>query len=366
MKRIKKIYFYINTLSRGGAERVCIQLAKFYYSNGVDARIITSYEDEFEYDLPDYIKRINLHTTRFNYNIFTRNFILIKRLRKVLKTDKPDILVSFMAEGNLRSVIASVGLNNKTIISVRNDPNFEYAGIAGGIVGNFILPCSDGCVFQTEDARNWFPNRLKIKSTVILNPVRKDIFEITRQPDKWIAVSVGRLDEQKNHELLIESFESVVEKYDNAKLHIFGEGDLKYKLQNLIDKKNLNQNIKLCGFEKNINLVLSKADIFILSSNYEGMPNALMEALAAGVPSISTDCPCGGPKTLIKDGYNGILVPVGDKGRLSLEIINLIADEEKKNKLSDNAKVESKKYDTDIINKQWEQFINKIANNNKS
>lgn len=104
------------------------------------------------------------------------------------------------------------------------------------------------------------------------------------------------------------------------------------------------------------------AGIFVLSSNYEGMPNALMEAMALGLPCISTDCPVGGPKTLIKNGENGLLVPVGDEEALSIAILKLIEDNELSQKIANNALKISEKFNPNIINQQWEDFINKIIN----
>lgn len=361
MKYNRKICLYISNLARGGAERVCINVAEYLHKQGKEVYLITSYKSNKEYILPKYINRVCLREDYYSGNKIKRNIILIRDLRIMIKKINPDVVISFMSECNVRSILASVGLKTKCIVSVRNDPNIEHAGLLGYLSGKLIMPLSDGCIFQTDDAFKWFPKKLQRKSVVIGNPVREEVYDIDRQPIEGSVVSLGRLEPQKNYEFLINSFTDVVEKIKDAKLYIYGEGSQKNKLQNLINYYKLNESIKLCGFTENINKVLKEADIFVLPSDYEGMPNALMESLAAGVPSIATDCPCGGPKTLIKDGYNGILVPVRDQKKLSSAIISLLNDNKKKEKLSNNSKITSEKYRTNIINKDWEQFIDEIV-----
>ena len=282
---------------------------------------------------------------------------MIKRLRQIIKIDKPDIIISFMAESNLRLLLSTIGLDTKRIVSVRNDPDEEYKGLIGRIVGKLILPTADGCVFQTEQAKNWFPKKLIDKSAVIKNPVREEVFQIIRNPVKGRIINIRRRQEQKNQKMLIDSFEVVLEKYPKAELLIYGEGALRDDLEKIIANKGLNDTIKLCGYFNDIGSTLSKADIFILSSDYEGLPNSLMEALSAGVPSISTDCPCGGPKSLIVNGVNGVLVPTNDESKLAEAIIDLLSDDSKKENLSKNAKEFSKEYRTEIINNKWKEYI---------
>ncbi len=356
-----KIYFYISNLAKGGAERVCINLAEYFYSSGYEVAIITSYKSNEEYNLSSKIRRILLNETYYSGNIIYRNIILIKKLRKIIKSDKPDIIISFMAESNLRLLLSTIGLDTKRIVSVRNDPDKEYNGLIGRIVGKLILPTADGCVFQTEQAKNWFPKKLRDKSAVIKNPVREEVFHIKRNPVHARIINIGRLEEQKNQKMLINSFEVVLKKYPKAELLIYGEGALRDELKKIIASKRLNKNIKLCGYFNGIDSTLSKADIFILSSDYEGLPNALMEALSAGVPSISTDCPCGGPKSLIVNGVNGILVPTNDESKLAQAIIDLLSDDSKKENLSKNAKKFSKEYRTEIINNEWKEYIENVV-----
>ena len=304
---MKKLLFYINALNGGGAERVMSNLSSQFVDKGYEVLFATSYPADGEYELNKKIKRFNLESENIPCSKIKRNYVRVKRLRQICKREKPDVLVAFMAEPNFRAIIATIGLKTKTVISVRNDPEKEYAGRLMNFVGKYILPMADGCVFQTEEAKKWFPKKLQNKSTIIFNAVKREFFEAKRKPVNGLIVTCGRLEEQKNHILLIKAFFNVVKKNPNAYLHIYGEGSLKDYLQSLIDNLGLNHSVKLMGQTNDVVSVLEKADVFVLSSFYEGMPNALMEAMAVGVPCIATDCPCGGARMLLNDN-NGILI----------------------------------------------------------
>ena len=219
---------------------------------------------------------------------------------------------------------------------------------------------ADGCVFQTKDAKEWFPKKLQKKSTIIYNAVKADFFEIQRKPIDGLVVTCGRLEEQKNHKMLIRAFKNVVEKYPNTKLHIYGEGSLQEQLQKLIDDLGLKNSIILKGITSDVSSILKEADIFVLPSLYEGMPNALMEAMAVGVPSIATDCPCGGSKMLLED-ENGVLVKNDDEYELSKAIELLLIDKSKKIQLSKNAKKEANNFKADDIYIKWNEYIEKVV-----
>lgn len=352
----KKIYFYINSLGKGGAERVIIQLANRFEQDFYNVCLITSFKDNDEYILPNTINRVCLEEEQDKGNRIIRNFRLIFKLRKILISDKPDVLISFMQEPNFRAILATFGLNTKTIISVRNDPIKEYPGWIGKIVANYILPLANGCVFQTEDAQKWFPQKLQKKSKIIFNEVSEKFFSVERDIVKNI-VSIGRLTKQKNQKLLIEAFSEVVQEFPNEKLLIYGDGVLKKDLQDFINSKKMTDKILLMGTTNNVDIVLSQAKIFVLSSDYEGMPNVLLEALAVGVPSISTNCPCGGPKMLIKSNFNGILIQVGNKEELKEGLLKLLNDKELYFNISNNAKQSALNFKPEIVFQEWKEFV---------
>lgn len=361
------ILFYINTIGIGGAERVIVNLAKDFAEAGNECTLLTSNVVEPEYELSDKVERLSIEsseTSRYR-NPIKRNIFRIKALRNVCLECKADILISFMAEPNLRGVLATSKLKTKTIISVRSDPSREYAGRLGNFIGRCILPQADGCVFQTQEARSWFPVKLQEKSAVILNDVNPIFFRQERDPDNKI-VAIGRISRQKNHKLLIDAFSDIKDEFPDIILEIYGsidpKDDLGYSIEKYISGKGLSERVHLMGRTSHPELALSHARIFVLSSDYEGMPNALLEAMAGGVPSISTDCPCGGPREIIESGVNGILVQVGDRDGIANAMRKLLYNEDYANELGRNAKLGSERFSSEIVFGQWKKYVEKVIN----
>ena len=353
---MKKIMFYINAIHDGGAERVMVNLAKYFSENGYDTTLVTSFRDTWEYPT---VRRLTLEETEIKQSRIKRNLGRIKKLRTLCRSEKPDILVSFMEEPNFRAILATRGLPVKTLVSVRNDPNKEYAGKLGAFVGKVLLPMADGCVFQTKEAQEWFPQKLQKKSRIIYNAVKEEFYHIERKPNRGEIVTCGRLTEQKNHAMLISAFAEVVKQYPYATLKIYGEGALREKLQNQIDSLNLNEKVFLMGATNDVAKALQTADLFVLSSDYEGMPNALMEAMAAGVPCISTDCPCGGPRELL---YNReeILVRLGNSKKFAQQTKKLLADQQQKDIEADYVKLCAENFAPEAVMKCWEDYIKEL------
>lgn len=323
-----KILFYINTIHGGGAARVMVNLAKYFSEDGYEAILVTSFRDTWEYPVASAVRRFTLEEQEIKQSRLKRNLSRISKLRKICKEEKPDILISFMEEPNFRAILATRGLPVKTLVSVRNDPNKEYAGKLGAFVGKVLLPMADGCVFQTKEAQEWFPKKLQKKSKIIYNAVKEDFYRIERKPNRGEIVTCGRLTEQKNHALLISAFADVVKQYPYATLKIYGEGVLQNTLQEQIDALGLQNKVFLMGVTDDVGKVLKTADLFVLSSDHEGMPNALMEAMAAGVPCISTDCPCGGPRELFGESLKQKLIPCHDAGLMVAKICEFLESAE--------------------------------------
>ena len=312
-----KILLYINTINGGGAERVMVNLARALVEAGVDTTMVTSFRGDREYPLDPRVHRLLLEEEPLHQSRLQRNVGRIAKLRRICRREKPDLVLAFMAEPNFRAVMATRGLPVKTVVSVRNDPAREYAGKVGRLVGQYLLPLADGCVFQTRDARAWFPEKLQKKSAIIYNAVKPEFYEVQRFPVPGEIVTCGRLEEQKNHALLIEAFARLQAQRPDAVLKIYGEGSLRPVLERQIAALGLQGKVHLMGATKDVAAALRTASLFVLSSDYEGMPNALMEAMAAGVPCVSTDCPCGGPRELFGPELADRLVPCKDAAALA-------------------------------------------------
>ncbi len=359
---MRKILFYINAIHDGGAERVMVNLAKYFSDVGYDTILVTSFRDTWEYPLAKTVRRLTLEGQEIKQSRLTRNLSRILKLRKICKKEMPDILISFMEEPNFRAIFATRGLPIKTLVSVRNDPTKEYAGKLGAFVGKVLLPMADGCVFQTKEAQVWFPGRLRKKSKIIYNAVKEDFYHIERKSNRGEIITCGRLTEQKNHAILISAFAEVVKHHLYATLKIYGEGPQREALQEQIHSMGLQDQVFLMGATDHVEKALETADLFVLSSDYEGMPNALMEAMAAGVPCISTDCPCGGPKELFGESLARQLVPVKNVDALMKAIqdfVNMPTHE--KEQIGAKMKSRALEFRPEIVQKKWLEYLKRLC-----
>jgi glycosyltransferase involved in cell wall biosynthesis len=361
----KVLMFYINTIYGGGAERVIVQLANYFSHIGYKSILVTSFIGDNEYNLIDTVERISLEQKQIKQSRVRRNLSRIWKLRQLCKEKKPLALISFMAEPNFRALLATKNLPVRNIVSVRNDPEREYQGKLGNLIGKYILPVADGCVFQTDEAKRWFPERLQIKSRVIFNEVEVPFFKTTYNPKLNAKggldiVSLGRLCKQKNQELMIRAFARIINKHPNERLLIYGIGDFDSKLELIIKSLHLEEQVILKGMTHNVTDVLSKAGVFILSSDYEGLPNALMEAMAVGVPCIATDCPCGGPRMLIENNVDGMLVPVGDEHKMAAVLDKILCDRKFAKKIGLHAKQRAHEFCPETVFEHWKDYIEEV------
>lgn len=346
-----KILLYINVLSSGGAERVMSNLAN-EFSKKNEVILVNSYKTENEYKLSSNIKHIYLDDN-VQTNFLRKNISRINKLRTIIKKERPDIAISFMAEPNFRLLLANMFLPFKTIISIRNDPTKEYPNILFKTLAKILFLKADGIVFQTNDAKSFFSKKIQKKSKIIYNPIKSDFYKNKSLNIGTDIVAVGRLTSQKNHNLLIDSFYKISSEIKDN-LYIYGDGELKTELQNKINKLNLSNRVFLMGNVQDLHHILPKYKLYILPSDYEGMPNSLMEGMACGLPCISTDCPCGGPKELLSMDY---LFKVNDSKELSNKILKMLNSEELLKKAKqENIKKSYEFLDKNILN-EWYDFI---------
>ncbi len=358
MSQNRTLLFYINSLHRGGAQRVMVQLAGRFAEAGWKAVLVSSYREEDEYPLPEGVERVVIERERSRAGALRRNADRIRALRRLLLAYRPAALISFMAEPNFRAVLAARGLPVKVIVSVRNDPEKEYAGRLFRFVGQRILPLADGCVFQTAAQRAWFPEKLRKKSAVIMNQADARFFDRPARKEPCDIVAVGRLTAQKNHALLIRAYAALGPVED--RLLIYGEGELRPELEALIREHGLEGRVLLPGLSEDVARDIENAKLFVLPSDYEGMPNALLEAMALGLACISSDCPCGGPKELIEDGVSGLLFPVGDREALSACLQRLLEDGETRRALARAAREKAEDFRPDTVFGRWENYVQSV------
>ena len=355
------IMLYLTSLHKGGAERVFVQLAEKFAECGYRSIIVTSFVDKKkgEYELSDRVLRLSLEDELIVQSRFMRNYTRIKKLRALCKEYKPKILISCMQEPNFRAVLATAGLPVKTLVSVCNAPEKEYPGILGKIVGKVLMPTAEGCVFQTVEEKVWFPKRLQDKGRIIMNQVNTSFFEAEFSGERKNFVTVGRLNPQKNQALLIRAFASIADKLSDNLL-IYGSGELHDELEALIVELGMEERIKLMGSTSDVAGEIKGAKAFVMSSDYEGLPNALLEALALGLPCISTDCLGGGPAMVIKSGENGILVPMNDEKALADAMMDIVSNPEKADMLGKAAKSSAENFRPEKVFELWRGYVEDI------
>jgi glycosyltransferase involved in cell wall biosynthesis len=284
-----------------------------------------------------------------------------KALWDELKIIRPDVTVNFNFQSVYFEAIMPKDVRGKIVYSERGDPyDKEYTGVLG-VLRTLSFKRTDGFVFQSEGARNFFNNSVKKRSVIIHNPVS---IPINRYPTptvrEKIIVSVGRLHPQKNQKLLIEAFAEAHNSLPEYKLEIYGDGRLHDELLSLIKELGINDFATIFPSRNDIWDRLCKAALFVLTSEYEGMPNALMEAMALGLPCISTDYRPDGAKTLIESGINGIIVPRGDVKELAKQMILLLSSHETAKALSIEARSISDTHSEQIIFNMWEKFLQNL------
>ena len=311
---MNKIIFSITHLSGGGAERVVCVWANELANKGYDVGILISGHYGKEYPIS---KEVKIYSVCNKYEEYEKLSLFAKlhRKRRLLKEINPTYVISFLEQNQVWTMISSYGLGIKRIETVRNNP---WKVAPQNIIYRWLwlrtFSKAYRVIFQSKDQMGYFEKRIQNKGIVIPNPI-SDIYnnfyktDFSIKPEHFIAV--GRLTEQKNYQMMIEAFGIACKKNPNLQLSIYGEGEQKEYIEHMIHEKKLDQNISLKGRSNNIEIELSKNDIFLMSSDYEGMPNSLMEAMASKLICISTSCKTG-PSNLIDDGINGFLVPVGD------------------------------------------------------
>lgn len=360
---MKRIALYIGSLQKGGSERVMVNLAEYFHKRKYDVILVTQYKRENEYYVSPEIRRVYSEPEEYLLQGGRiKNFIArYKTLRNIWKTYKPDVILSFLGKNNLMTILTAAFLHSKVAVSVRGEPTMEYEGKHMQMLAKFLFRFADGVVFQTQMAKEFFPKAVQKKSRVLSNPLNPAFMNRRYEGEKEdIIVAAGRLDDNKNHAMLIHAFAKISSEFPHTNLIIYGDGELRDKLQNLVDEKELSDRISLPGSITDVVDKISKAKIYALTSNTEGMPNSLMEAMALGLAVVATDCPCGGPATLIDNEVNGMLVPVGDAFALSDAFRRILVDEEFAKKLGDNAYNITKDLSPERVNNQWEKYLKSI------
>ena len=346
-----KISFFIGGMRRGGAERVISILANDYCARGWDVEIVLLLQNAVEYDLDSRIRIVDITKKSGGYLKNAPRWL--GGIRKYLKDRKPDRVVSFVGRINALVLTASVGLNLPIVISERNDPKQDGRGAFMQWYCNRIYHRAKAIVYQNEHEKSCFSTSLEKKGCIIPNPVS---VVAEKADNRTTVVTAGRLIEQKNQKILVSAMAQVHKAYPDVKCRIYGEGNLRALLQTQIDELGLQDVVSLEGNVKDIHARLSQCGIFALTSNFEGLSNALIEAMQVGLACITTDYP--GARELITDGENGLVVPMNDADALAEAIVKLIENNNGcADTLARQGKQSADRFRADVVLTQWHSVI---------
>lgn len=354
-----KITFVTSTLTSGGAERVISLLANNYAKRGYEVEMIalTSISPDY-YTLDPKVQFI--HADKVSKGGLLGE---LWWFRQHIKKERPDVVIAFMEAVYEFVLMALLGTKIPVISSERKDP--ATLGPMRKLLRWMLLPTTTAHVVQTQHIKQYYNQRIQKKTQIIYNPVNEAVFQIkvdglkVKEEERLNRIiSVGRLYPQKNQEMMIKAFAKIAPKFPEWSLVIYGDGYLRKDLESLVERLKVKDKVFLPGRCETVIEEVAKSKVFCLSSNYEGMSNAMIEALCVGTPVISTKV--SGTDELIQDGENGLLVDIGDTDGLAHAFERMLSNHDLRERIGKEGRKSSSKFKIDTIVDQWEELIKKV------
>lgn len=369
-----KLALVISSLRGGGAERVMATLANVWAAQGVEVTLITlALRNNDDYPLNPAVTRVELSKKMESRNLphaLANNWGRMRALRKALRVCRPDVVISFIAITNMLTVMATAGLRLPVIVAERT---FLGAKAPKGLWGKLHGPLyrrATAVVALTQRGASYIEKKFGCPVTVIPNPVPfpPDAEAIPRalrmdpchKSKHRTLLAAGRLMPVKGFDLLIEAFAQVAGRYTNWNLRILGEGYLRESLAQAVTGKGLSDRVSMPGFTSDVRAEMRQADLFVLSSRFEGFPMALLEAMSESLACISFDCETG-PAELIEHQKNGWLVPANDVSALAEALDTLMRDAELRQRLGSRAREVTETYSLSAVLDQWNALIKTVV-----
>jgi glycosyltransferase involved in cell wall biosynthesis len=375
----KRIMFVIPSLTGGGAEKVLVVLLRKLDRSKFDPLVVVFDErNDYPDEIPQDVRTLSLGSVEKQGVM--GHVRLIRALSARIRDEAPSVVCSFMEYANHLSSLAKrvsrkpclLYFTQHSTMSMSYQPGrLRSRRLVLWIMRHILYPKVDGviCVssgVRSDYVRNWgLPEE---KGLVIHNPVETERIRMMSHEEvdmpwfvdgKPVAIACGRLAKEKNYPLLLRAFTIVAENDPDLRLVVLGEGELREELERLAQQYGIADRVAFLGFVKNPYQFISRSAFLVLSSDWEGFGNVLVEAMACGTPVISTRCP--GPEEIITDGENGLLVPVGNDKELALAMRRLLQDEDLADKLSAAGKARSEDYHADSIIREYELAFNRAA-----
>ena len=343
-----RVAFVNGSISGGGAERVTANLCNALAAEGVEIHLLTESAKEGEYPLDPGIHRAELLTMHLLSDVW--------RVRSYLQQQAIDVVVGMGIYMNLVLCLANVCLRTRVIISERNDPRHDALSWKTRLLRTLVYGRADGYVFQTAEERDYYGASIRQRSTIIGNLLR-DGLPWRAEEHALALVAAGRLMPQKNYPLMLRAFQLVHARHPEYVLRIYGQGIEEPHLRALTEELGIAGQVIFEGFQLDVHRAMRDGDIFVMTSDFEGMPNALMEAMAMGFPVVSTDCYGGGPRALTQNGQCGLLAQMGDAQDIADKICWLIEHPEEKEQMGQKAKNVRERYGLESILRAWKEFL---------
>ncbi len=366
-----RIALIITSLGAGGAERVMAALAGWLVARGHEVTLVTLAAAGGEFHrLDPGVRRVALGVTGDSTGAagaVAGNARRVAAVRRAILDTRPGCVVSFMDRTNVLSIAATRGLGIPVIVSERVDPRYYAIGRAWSALRRLAYARADALVVQTESLRSWASDMAgpAARIRVIANPAwtespTESDPPLRLDPARHHLLAVGRLDMQKGFDLLIEAFARIAVSRPDWNLTIAGEGPERTRLEAQAAEAGLAGRVAMPGRVGGISALMRQSDLFVMSSRFEGFPNALLEAMACGVACVSFDCPSG-PSDIIHDGVDGVLVPTITAGALADALLGLTGDKDLRARLASEAPAVCRRFAPDTVFAQWEALIRETA-----
>ncbi len=351
----REIIIVTTYLSDNGADRVLTELAN-EWSKEREIILWCMNKNMFQitYPISERIKVVDARIVESDYLFRTKAAL---NLLKLLKNHSDAIVVSFLPRTKLIVSMCKPFIKNKIIFSERNDPSNAPPKKTYRFVRNIIYNLADNIVFQTEDAKRYFRPYIQKKSTIIPNPINPNLPSRYKGEKRKVIVAACRLTIQKNLPMMINAFSKFSKEHPEYTLEIYGRGKEEESLQILINKLDLRRKVFLSGFSDNIFDIMNQSSMYVSSSNYEGISNAMLEAMALGLPVVVTDCPAGGARMVVQNGKNGLLIPVGDVESMYHAMKRIVENPGLARKIADEAYKVRERFAIKRIAKEWLDVI---------
>ena len=352
-----KFALIIHRLAPSGAPKIMVWLSEYLAGRGHDVALVAIYGCGEALPAPEGVKLIALDLKQSPNPLFRKTLGLWsaeKKLLEVLEDLGPDLCLTFMDTAGLLLLFVKRFRGLKVYCSERADP--DRGGPVSAFIRKRLTLLSDGVVFQTEGARDCFRGLALPRNRVIPNPVSPS--PVSWQGPGGPLVWAGRFDNrQKRLDVLLEAFRLVLETLPEARLVMYGDGPDLGRTKALAESMGLSGRVSFPGFEKDLSEKLARGGAFVMSSDFEGIPNVLIEAMAAGLPCVVTDCSPGGARVLIRDGVDGLITPRGDARALAEAAARLLSDPELARTLGANAARITEKFSPEKLGAEWEEFL---------